>query len=303
MRAVGEATAVVGKAGPVASLLLWAAKATAMWIAAILGCVVAGMLVKVDLPPPLADGPLTSGQAVLAVNGLIAVAMALVATTARVRGLRLGLLLFVAYFAIGSAMMQIETLWFNDSLKLPLQVISELVTMSAIAAAITAIAGTLLFRSAPAVALPVPATLTRRIAVMALLYVVIYYTAGATIAWQSAAVRAYYENGIHIPFLPTVAFQVFRGLLWAIIALYIVTRLDGSLLRRALVMGVLFSVMTAGQLLYPTSFFPWAVRAAHLAEVGSSEFVYGVIVTLVLLSGAAKRPLGKSVWRAIAGQV
>jgi hypothetical protein len=150
--------------------------------------------------------------------------------------------------------------------------------------------------------LPVPSTLTRRIAIMALLYVVIYYTAGATIAWQSAAVRAYYENGIHIQFVPTVLFQIFRGTLWAIIALFIVTRVSGSLLQRALVMGVLFSVMTAGQLLYPTSFFPWPVRAAHLLEVGASEFVYGILVTLILLAGAAKRPLGASIWRAIAGQ-
>lgn len=287
---------------PAVSATLWLLKTAALWIAAVIGCVAAGMLVKIDLPPPLADGPLTPGQALLVVNGLIAVALSGVAATARVRGWKLAVLLFIAYFVIGSAMMQIETLWFNDSLKLPLKVIGEIMTMSAIAAAITAIAGALLFRVTPAAALPVPATLTRRIAIMALLYVVIYYTAGATIAWQSAAVRAYYANGIHIQFVPTVLFQIFRGTLWAIIALFIVTRLQGSLARRALVMGVLFSVMTAGQLLYPTSFFPWAVRAAHLAEVGSSEFVYGVVVTLILLVGAAKRPLGDSIWRAIAGQ-
>lgn len=294
--------------GPVAGgvtavrMLLWVAKTALLWVAILAGTIAAGMLVPVQVPPPLADGPLTTGQAFVIVNGLIAVALAMLAGIARVRGWRLGAVLFVAFFAISAAMMQLETLWFNESLKLPLAVIGQLVVNSAITAAAAAMAGALLFRPVETPALPVPATLTRRIAYMALIYVVLYYGAGMFIAWQSAAVRTYYENGIHIAFVPTVAFQIFRGTLWAIIALYLVSRTTGCLAMRAAVMGFLFAVMTAAQLLYPTYFFPWAVRAAHLVEVGTSEFVYGIVATLVLMGGAAKRPLGKSIWRAIAGQ-
>jgi len=278
-------------------------KTLVLWVVLLLGTVLAGMLVPVDLPPPRADGPLTSGQALLVVDGLMAVALALVAGQARVRGVRLGVLLFAAAFAIGTIMLQLETLWFNDSLKLPLIVIGELSAVNAIQMALAAVAAALLFRPKAAEASPVPAKLLRRVVIMALLYVVLYYTAGFFIAWQSEAVRNYYQNGAHIPFLPTVAFQIFRGTLWALIALYIVSRLQGSLLSRALIMGVLFSVLTAAQLLFPTSFFPWAVRSAHLMEVGLSEFVYGILVTLVLLSGAAKRPLSAtSSWRLIAGK-
>lgn len=287
---------------PAAAATLWVLKTAALWFIILVANAVAGNLVPVHLPPPPVDGPLTVMQAFLVVNGLIAVALSLVATISRVRGWRLAVLLFVAFFSIGVGMMQIETLWFNDSLKLPLDAIGALVADGTIAAAITAIAGALLFWPARAEALPVPANLTKRIVIMAILYVFIYYGFGSLIAWQSAAVRAYYENGIHIQFVPTVLFQILRGTLWAIIALFIVTRLQGSLARRALVMGFLFSVLTAAQLLYPTPFFPWAVRAAHLMEVGSSEFVYGIIATLVLLSGAAKRPLQGGIWRAIAGQ-
>jgi hypothetical protein len=236
------------------------------------------------------------------VNGLTAVTLATIAATARVRGWRLFVLLFAAYFLISSAMMQLETLWFNDSLKLPLKAVGQITATSAVAALVTALAGGLLFWPKASVADPVPASLTWRIALMAVIYVVLYYGAGFLIAWQSAAVRAYYSNGVNIPFVPTVLFQILRGTLWAIIALFIVTRLKGSLMRRALVMGLLFSVMAAAQLLYPTSFFPWAVRAAHLVEVGISEFVYGVVVTLVLLAGAAKRPLTGGIWRSLAGQ-
>jgi hypothetical protein len=132
---------------------------------------------------------------------------------------------------------------------------------------------------------------------------VLYYTAGYFIAWQSEAVRAFYSNGVHIELAPTVAFQVFRGTLWALISLYIVTRIEGSIACRAGIMAVLFAALTAPQLLYPNPLVPWTVRQVHLVEVGSSEFVYGIVATLILLGGAARAQLSStSAWRMIAGR-
>ncbi len=279
--------------GFVVGLLQWMLKAAALWLVVLVGSVVAGKLVSVDMPVPSQDGPLTTVQAFLVVNGLVAVALALVATKARVSGWRLALVLFVSQFAIGSAMMQIETLYFNESVHMPMIVIGQLVTQAAIIAAFVAVVGALLFRPQREDAV-LPTGLVWRIAAMAPIYVVLYYAAGFFIAWQSEAVRAYYSNGVHIAFLPTVVFQIFRGTLWALIALFIVTRLKGSLMQRALIMGVLFAVMTAAQLLYPNPLMPWYVRQAHLLEVGSSEFVYGIIVTFVLLAGTARRRLANA---------
>jgi hypothetical protein len=271
------------------SIVLWPLKVGVLWLALLIGTVVAGKLVPIDLPPTLADGPLSTVQALLVVTGLTAIALGLVAEYARQRSWRLGLLIFIASFAIGSAMMQLETLWFNDSLRLPLMVVGKLVASSAITFLVVALAAALVFRPVEVPALPVPAKLWWRIAMMAVIYVVLYFAAGALIAWQSAAVRDYYGNGLHIAFLPLVAFQIFRGTLWGLIALFIVSRLHAALLTRALIMGVLFSVMTAAQLLYPTPFFPWSVRSAHLLEVGTSEFLYGLIATFVLLADAKKQ--------------
>jgi hypothetical protein len=181
-------------------------------------------------------------------------------------------------------------------------VVGQLVAQAAIVGALAAFAGMLLFHPTPQPAEPVPANLAFRIGAMALIYVVLYFGAGFFIAWQSAAVRAYYDNGSQISLLPTIGFQIFRGTLWALVSLFILARLKGSLLSRALAMAVLFAVMTDAQLLYPNPVLPWAVRQAHLVEVGISEFLYGVVVTLVLLAGAAKRPLSStSRWRLIAG--
>lgn len=303
MRATGEATAAVKNALTVASLLLWAVKVAALWVVLIASGMAAGMLIPIQMPPAPLDGPFTVMQAFAIVNGAMAVALGLVAGNARVRGWHMVPLIFISHFVIGSAMMQIETLWFNESLKLPLDAIGLMVAQGAIVGLAVGIASALLFWAKPDAAQPVPANVALRVGVMALIYVVLYYGAGSLIAWQSAAVRAFYENGIHIQFVPTVCFQIFRGTLWALIALFIVTRLRGSLARRALVMAVLFFSLTALQLLYPNPFVPWPVRAAHLAEVGSSEFLYGIISTLVLLGGAANHPLTTpSRWRLIAGQ-
>lgn len=277
--------------GPAIGLLLWTLKTTALWLVLLIGSAVAGKLVAVQMAVPPQDGPLTTMQAFLLVNGLMAISLALVAGKARVGGWRLALVLFVGQFVIGSAMMQIETVYFNDSIHMPMVVIGQLVAQAAIVAVIVGIAGALLFRTADEDAAAAPSGLALRIGAMALTYVVLYYAAGFFIAWQSEAVRAYYGNGIHIALLPTIAFQIFRGTLWAVIALFIVTRLKGSLLQRALIMGTLFAVMTSAQLLYPNPLLPWTVRQAHLLEVGSSEFAYGIIVTFVLLAGAARRQL------------
>ncbi len=275
--------------GPAVRLLLWTLKTAALWLVLLVGAAVAGKLIVVQMQMPPQDGPLSTMQAFLLVNGLMAISLALVAAKARVAGWRLALVLFVGQFVIGSAMMQIETIYFNESVHLPMIVIGQLVTQAAVIAALVSIAGALLFHPEREALGATPGSLVVRIGAMALIYVVLYYTAGFFIAWQSEAVRVYYSNGIHIAFLPTVAFQIFRGTLWALIALFIVTRLKGPLLQRALIMAVLFAVMTAAQLLYPNPVLPWAVRQAHLLEVASSEFAYGIIVTIVLLAGTARR--------------
>jgi hypothetical protein len=279
-------------------------KTLGMWVTVVIGSMLAGKLVPVELPVPPQDGPLSILQAFLVVNGLIAVALSFVAVQARVTGWRLAILLFVAYFAIGSAMMQIETYFFNAAIQMPVTAIFQLVEQAAVIGVIVGAVGALLFHPVQEVVGPLPSNLLARVALMTAIYVALYWGAGFFIAWQSEAVRTYYSNGVHIPpVLPTIGFQIFRGTLWALISLFIVTRMKGSLASRAMIMAVLFAVLTAAQLLYPNPLVPWAVRQMHLIEVGSSEFVYGLIATFVLLAGGAKNPLSESSpWRLIAGR-
>ncbi len=289
---------------PVPSIAFWALKTALLWFALLASAVIASKCVTIDLPQPPKDGPLSIESAFLLVNGLVAIALGLVASRARVSGIGRAVLLFVAMFGISTAMMQIETLYFNESVRMPPDVLVGLVEQSAIISFIVAIVGAFLFRPSTEPVAAVPSNMMTRIALLAVIYVFLYYAAGFFVAWQSEAVRSYYGNGMHIALAPTVAFQIFRGTLWALISLFIVTRLKGSLTSRAAIMAVLFSVLTAAQLLYPNVLVPWPVREMHLIEVGASEAVYGIVATFVLLAGAARHPLSAtSPWRLIAGRV
>ncbi len=287
---------------PAVAFVLWVLKALAMWIVLLASAVLAAKLTAVSMPPTPEDGPLSPFAAFLVVNAMVAATLALIAARARVSGLRLALLLFVVFYASASAMMLIEALYFNDSLRMPMNAIIATGEQELIIALFAAAAGALLFRPRKEDVSAVPSNLTVRVVLLAVIYIVLYFTAGFFIAWQSEAVRTYYST-MEIPLASTVALQFVRGILWALISLYVVTHLKGSLASRAAIMAIAFGVLTAAQLLYPNPFMPGPVRMAHLIEVGSSEFVYGIVATLVLLAGAARHPLAdNSAWRLIAGR-
>lgn len=278
----------------------WIAKTAALGATMVVATAVTATIPGHLPPMPTGDGPLTAMQAVFVTNGAMAIALSALASRLRVRRVRLGLVLFVAFFGLSVGMMMIETLYFNKSVQMPMDLLVRWGVQGVISGAIIGAAGALLYHPADEAPAPVPANILRRLMALTLIYVVLYYSAGYFIAWQSAAVRAYYSN-MNIPLVPTIALQLLRGFLWALISLYMVTRMKGSLMSRAWVMAVLFWIVTSIQLLYPNAMMPWAVRQMHLVEVGSSELVYGFIAVFVLLGGARKPLSENSAWRLIAG--
>ena len=133
-----------------------------------------------------------------------------------------------------------------------------------------------------------------KIVVIALIYVVIYFTFGYFVAWKNPAVLAYY-NGTDPGDIFTHAansfqqtpwffgVQFLRGILWALIALPVIRMLKGSAAEAGLMVGLLFAVLMNSQLLLPNPAMPEAVRMAHLVETASSNFLFGVIVAELLL--------------------
>lgn len=128
-----------------------------------------------------------------------------------------------------------------------------------------------------------PASWAWRILTVALLYVLAYFLAGISIAWQSAAVREFYEGKIFVGPLTLVIIQVGRGVLWALLGLMLLSSLRSNSLTRVLALGAAFSLFMAVQLIYPNPYLPLNVRIPHFIEVTLSNFAFGVLAGLLLM--------------------
>ena len=127
-----------------------------------------------------------------------------------------------------------------------------------------------------------PAKLVLPVCAVSLLYIISYFTAGYFIAWAVPDVRTYYGEGLEIELAPLIAFQVVRGLIWALLALAIVRSMAPARVATPVIVGASFAILAGAQLLYPNSFMPWDIRLPHLIEVGISNFLFGAVAAMIL---------------------
>ena len=132
-----------------------------------------------------------------------------------------------------------------------------------------------------------------KLAVIALAYVILYFTFGYFIAWQNPAVREYYggiDEGDFLAHMGTVLgntpwlipFQLLRAMLWTAIALPVIRMMKGQWPETALAIGLLFAVVMNAQLLLPNPYMPEGVRMTHLVETASSNLIFGLLVGWLL---------------------
>lgn len=271
------------------SSLIWVAKAVGLWLVLMIGMVLGGMLFFRNAPAIAPDGPFDAGQAMLVVNGIAAIVLAWLAERMRLRGFALGATLAVALFGIETIMSLIEAVVFNNDLKMPMDSVWKGALSNLLRDILAGAAIALMWRGQSVEAPPVLRGFAWKFPVIAVWYVVCYFVAGAFIAWQSAEVRAFYANigDISLPYL--LAVQFVRGLMWAGIVWLLVRGMRGSVWVKALLSGVALSLLMDLQLLFPNPVMPWPVRSVHMVEVGISNFVFGALAALILLSGARAR--------------
>ncbi|MGH7710063.1 MAG: hypothetical protein ACREOG_02205, partial [Gemmatimonadaceae bacterium] len=132
-----------------------------------------------------------------------------------------------------------------------------------------------------------------KLAVIAIVYVILYFGFGYFIAWQNPAVREYYGGQDEGSFLAHMAavqrdtpwlipFQMLRAMLWVAIALPVVRMMKGPWQETALALGLLFGVVMNAQLLLPNVYMPEPVRMTHLIETASSNFIFGFFIGWLL---------------------
>lgn len=263
-------------------------KIAAVWLTLLIGQVLGGLVSEILFHPPamtmLNDGGLDLTQALAIVTGVFAVILS--ALAARMRGpfLTRTIYLLVFFYCLQTVLSLIEAVYFNAYLKLATSTLWMIAVGNLIQAVLATVVATALFHGSDETPERFTGHLWKAV-LISLLYVVVYFGAGAMIAWQGAAVRAYYQQGMHIDMPQLTLLQVGRGLIWAGLAYIGARQLSGPRLSRALLTGVAFSGFMAIQLLIPSSFMPWPVRVMHLMEVGSSNFLFGFLAAWIWMIG------------------
>lgn len=247
-------------------------------------------------PPPEQTASTEAASAVaplLAVSFLNTAVLAYLILRSRWAGWKLILAIFFVLYAVTTVMSQIETAFF---LQLPPGMLPRLFLSGAIIAAVFSPVAVLVLGKRRANAtefdngFKLNMSLTEWVAKLSLIaisYVIIYFTFGYYIAWQSAAVREYYGGSDpgsllaqmssvvqHTPLL--LPFQVLRALMWTVIALPVIRMMKGPWWETGLAVSLLFAVVMNSQLLLPNPLMPTEVRLAHLLETATSNFLFGV---------------------------
>jgi len=253
-------------------------------------------------PPQSSSEQANPALALLLVSFLNAAVLEYLIWRSRWSGWKLVLVVFVTLFGVVTVMSQIETAVFVTRLPpgmLPRIFLGGALVSAAFSTLAVLILGKLRSRQSGGPALRLPASIGEwawKAALIIVMYVVLYFTFGYFIAWQSPAVRAYYggsdpqgffvQMGNTLRNMPwLVPLQAVRAILWAALGVLIIRMLKRSWLEAGLLVALMFSVVMNSQLLIPNPYMPPEVRMAHLLETASSNFLFGCLLVWVLSIG------------------
>lgn len=214
----------------------------------------------------------------------------------RFKGLKLAGAVFLVMFGIQYFMSQMETVWFNDSLKLPGNGILAIVSGGLFMALLFSPAAVLLTGNftphyeppAGKAKFELTPMVVRIILLSLIVWPLIYFLAGYLVAWQFEAVRSYYSGSTEMASFLSIMqdnfasglyfFQIFRGVMWILIGLLVLNMTTGLLIHKGVMLGLLIAILGSSGLLIPNPVMPPMVRIAHLIETAPSSFIWGFII-------------------------
>lgn len=261
---------------------------------------VSAVLLSSPSEPPTADQGGGAIEALLAISVLNSAVLTYVILRSRWAGWKLILTIFLVLYGVTTVMPQIETAFFVT--RLPAGMLTRLFLAGAIIALIVSTLAVLLLGKRKSTEEPSAGysrlkmsvgEWTGKLLVIAVAYVLIYFSFGYFIAWKSPAVRAYYGGSDPGSFLAQmrsvvrqtpllIPLQVLRAMLWVAIAVPVIRMMKGHWWEAALAVALLFAVVMNTQLLLPNPLMPREVRMVHLIETATSNFLFGLLTVLVL---------------------
>lgn len=257
-------------------------------------------------PPEGSDAAVALGMLLMVATDVAV--MTVIILTSRLRGWRLALVAGVALYGVTTFMSQIETAWFGPALGIPAEdmplLLPGLMLPMLLALAVFSPLAVLVLGRWPTpesgeVVAPVRMSAgqwTLKLAAIALAYLVLYFGFGMLVAWQNPALREMYGNGGNqqvFNFAALIPLQIVRSALWMLFALPVIRHMRGKGWQVALLVGVLYALPMNVVHAIPNAWMPDpSVRLSHFIETASSNFIFGLVVTwLVIRRHASLRDL------------
>jgi len=296
------------------TVVLLGVKIVALTMILLLCFMVASIVSEAVTPPTSAESPAGLAQtsdptdtsvALLIVCAFQAIVLSYPIIRSRWTGWPLIMAIFFVHYVVMTFLSQIETVVFLDYLVdvVPTEMIPGLFVQGAIVAALFAPLAVLIHGKIKGPAGERPSATAEgtkgsqgpnerlvmpwtewawKLALIAVIYVVIYFSFGAFVFMPLAgdAFQSYYGE-LQGPawILPL---QVVRAFIWVASALPIIRMMKGQWWEAGLAVALLFSVLMGFLLLMPNPFMPDAIRQAHFVEVSASNFLFGWIVVWLL---------------------
>ena len=276
-------------------VLTWIFLSISMLIFWIVGLLISGAIFNENLNEAAAESG--NSELILFIICLLNTAVLLYFIfNSHIKGWKLAATIFFVSFGLQYFLSQIETFWFNDALKMSPKLIWTVIVGGAISNLLFAVLATWItrgFSEKQVIQLHLKSdgiSFVKMVAALSIIvWPVIYFLAGYFIAWQFSEVRQYYTGTQEMESFYNIMkgnvtsglyfFQMVRGLIWIGIGYLVLLSVQESTFHKAIVLGLLFSVISSSQLLLPNPIMPDMVRIPHLIETGTSNFLWGIIVT------------------------
>lgn len=253
----------------------------------------ARMLMTVPEDPAFAFDILLRSLLVAAVNTLIIMILIL---RSRWSGLKLMWNFALVYYGVVTFMSQIETGYFAASLGVDNPVLMRLflaglpVALIFIPLAVWVLGKARAEQVVLPAAFPMPTSAKEwalKLTLIAVLYVVVYFTFGYFVAWQNPNLVSMYDAANHPQMFNNarlVPFQLIRGILWGLLAVRLLCMLHGTTRENAVLVAIMFAVPMSIGLIFPFNpFMPdESVRMSHLVELLSSDSLFGALTVAIL---------------------
>jgi hypothetical protein len=218
-------------------------------------------------------------------NFLVALLLGYYIYNSTLAGLKLGLSVFLIYFLIGHFNILIEAYIFNVTDRE--QTLFEILRGFLAAAIFCPLYAYMLRKhdtQAPINFTPRPFfSWLWRILVGNFTYLVFYIIAGLILSITLPEMMDFYQDKIP-PIDLMIKTQLFlRGFIFVGVAILIVRTLKGTILKKAIFIGLVFAILGGiAPLIQPNELMPFYIRIGHGFEVGISNFLYGLVLAYLL---------------------